>query len=130
MASFLAHHKQQYPRPIGEDDWRTLRATRYAAELVGSALYLRRVAQFRRAGVSHIPRQAKDDAAWQVSAKTRIADTTLFGPVVTPTPRRGHAESPEQVGEELMKKNAGLFVVPEAHAAEVEYLVSAELIGL
>jgi len=60
----------------------------------------------------------------------RIADTTLFGPVVTSAPPRGHAESPEQVGEELMKKNAGLFVVPEFHAAEVEYLVSAELIGL
>jgi hypothetical protein len=29
-----------------------------------------------------------------------------------------------------MKKNAGMFVVPEFHAAEVEYLVSAELIGL
>jgi len=35
-----------------------------------------------------------------------------------------------KVGEELMKKNAGLFVVAEFHAAEVEYLVSAELIGL
>ncbi len=39
-------------------------------------------------------------------------------------------KSPEQVGEELMKKNAGLFAVPEFHAAEVECLVSAELIGL
>ena len=61
--------------------------------------------------------------------RPRIADTTLFGPVVTPAPRRGHAESPEQVGEELMKRNAGLFVVPKAHAAEVEYLLSVEFIG-
>jgi len=29
-----------------------------------------------------------------------------------------------------MEKNTGLFVVPEAHAAEVEYLVPAEPIGL
>jgi hypothetical protein len=29
-----------------------------------------------------------------------------------------------------MKKNAGLLVVPEFRAAEVEYLVSTELIGL
>jgi len=45
-------------------------------------------------------------------------------------PRRGHAESLEQVGEELVKKNAGLFVVPEFHAGKMEYLISAELIGL
>jgi hypothetical protein len=42
----------------------------------------------------------------------------------------GSCRIAEQVGEELMKKNADLFVVPEFHAAEMEYLVSAELTGL
>lgn len=36
VAPLLAHHKARFPDSLSEEDWRTLRAARYAAELIGS----------------------------------------------------------------------------------------------
>jgi len=36
IAPLLAHHKARFPGSLSEEDWRTLRAARYAAELIGS----------------------------------------------------------------------------------------------
>jgi hypothetical protein len=36
VAPLLAHFKSPIPPPIGAEEWRILRASRYAAELVGS----------------------------------------------------------------------------------------------